>query len=137
MSWVVVGVAGAGAVLGGAQGNANRKQQKKEDAYRKAVIEHSPWTGMQDRGPVNAGPGVLGGALKGGMQGALLGSSLGSMGGGAATGGSAMAGGAGDAMDASGAGGMMQDPSMNAGGMGMNPFQRAMMMQNKMGMMQS
>lgn len=81
MSWLIAGTAGVGLVKGVADGRANRKQQKKHDAHRKAQIMYSPWTGLGDPGAVNAGPTGLGSALGGAMSGAMLGGQLSKMGG--------------------------------------------------------
>lgn len=68
-----------GAGLGAVSGMANKKKQKQNDAFRKATIMYSPWTGMGDPGTTNL-PGPLTGAVQGGAQGAMFGS-LGGFGG--------------------------------------------------------
>lgn len=76
MSWVTVGIAAAGAIKGGMDASAARKQQKKHDAFRKASIMYSPWSGLGDPGYVSAGntdtmSGMLGGATQGLMIGSM------------------------------------------------------------------
>lgn len=68
MSWVVVGVAAAGAL----QGAANEKKNKRQHEYRAEAIKYSPWTGMGDPG-VQEAPGMLESALKGAAMGSMIG----------------------------------------------------------------
>lgn len=70
-----------GAGLGAISGAANKKKQAQNDAFRKAAITYSPWTGMGDPGTTNLS-GPLTGAIQGGAQGAMFGS-MGGFGGGA------------------------------------------------------
>lgn len=73
MSWVNVGMAAVGAVKGISGAKANKKKQKQHDAFRKASIAMSPWSGLGDPGAVNAGNSdPLSGAVGGGMQGLML-----------------------------------------------------------------
>ena len=66
-------VAGAGALKGVLDARANKKKQKQLDAFRRAAITYSPWTGMGDPGPMSAGnTSMFGGALQGGIQGGML-----------------------------------------------------------------
>ncbi len=71
--WAIM--AAAGAVKGAVEGEANKKNQRRQDAFRKAAIQYSPWSGMSDPGAVNAGPqglqSITGGAIQGGVLGAL------------------------------------------------------------------
>ena len=82
MSWVVVGIAGAGAL----QGMANEKKNKRQHEFRAEALRYSPWTGMGDPG-VQEAPGMLESALKG----AAMGSMIGGAGGMEAAGGQTMA----------------------------------------------
>ena len=63
----------AGAAKGVLDSRANSKNQKKQDAFRKAAIAYSPWTGMGDPGAVNSGPQGLNAMLGGATQGAMIG----------------------------------------------------------------
>lgn len=86
MSWVGVGVAAVGAVSGAQAANRNRKAARAHDAYRKAAITYSPWTGMGDPGAANVGntdtfSGMLGGAAKGFAVGSGIGGAFKGMGG--------------------------------------------------------
>lgn len=81
MSWVVVGVAAAGAIKGMMDAKNNRERAADHDQFRQATIQHSPWTGMGDPGAAPVGnTGTLSGALGGGLQGAMVGSMFSGMG---------------------------------------------------------
>lgn len=89
MSWVTVGVAGAGLLAGGLKANSDKKQYRRNQAAQAEMTRYSPWTGMQ--GKVLTPPSSFGTVMQGGLTGAMLGQSLGSGGfgsGGAAAGGS-------------------------------------------------
>jgi hypothetical protein len=87
MSWVGVGVAAVGAVKGGLDAKSAKKKQAKHDAFRKASIQYSPWSGMGDPGAGNFGnTDAMSGMLGGGLQGYALGSMAGGAMGGAAGG---------------------------------------------------
>lgn len=74
MSWVTAGIAAAGAIKGGLDAKANRKQQAKNDHFRRTAIAYSPWTGMGDPGHMSAGnTDTMSGMLGGGLQGASIG----------------------------------------------------------------
>ena len=62
--WVPIAMGALGAL----QGINNEKRMEKNDAFRKAAIQYSPWTGMQDPGSP-----VLPGMLQSGLQGAATG----------------------------------------------------------------
>jgi len=84
MTWVAVGLTAAGATKGIIDANVAKKKQEKQDAFRKAAITYSPWTGMTDPGAGNFGnQSGLSGALGGGLQGFSMGSMINGMGGGA------------------------------------------------------
>jgi hypothetical protein len=85
MSFIAVAI-GAGAGLGLAKGIANENRMKKNDAYRKAAIKYSPWTGMGDPGSPEL-PGIFESVLGGGLTGATIGTGIGGLTGGAAAGG--------------------------------------------------
>jgi hypothetical protein len=71
--WAIM--AGVGALKGGLDARRAKKQQAKNDAFRKTAIAMSPWTGMGDPGYVSAGnTDTMSGVLGGGVQGAALGS---------------------------------------------------------------
>lgn len=61
-----------GGGLGLLQGARNESKEKQQEAFRRAALQWSPWTGMQDPGALNL-PGVLestvGGVAKGAMYG--------------------------------------------------------------------
>ena len=77
MSWVAVGVTAAGVVKGSLDAKSARKRQAKNDAFRRAAIQYSPWTGMGDPGSPNVGnTDGLSGALGGGLQGFAMGSTI-------------------------------------------------------------
>ena len=74
MSWVVAGITAAGAVKGSIDAKQAKKQQAKNDAFRRASIRYSPWTGLGDPGYQSAGnTNALSGAIGGGLQGASIG----------------------------------------------------------------
>lgn len=78
MSWVGVGVTAVGAIKGTMDANANRKQARAHDQFRKAAITYSPWTGMGDPGAANVGnTDAFSGMLGGAAQGFALGSGIG------------------------------------------------------------
>ncbi len=65
----------AGAGLGVLQGQKSKKDSKKHDEYRRAVLQYSPWTGMSDPGEKKyVGPltSAARGALTGYMAGSLM-----------------------------------------------------------------
>jgi len=64
----------AGAGKGVLDARANSKKQDQLDAFRRASIKYSPWSGMSDPGMQSAGnTSMLSGALGGGLQGYSLG----------------------------------------------------------------
>jgi len=85
---LAIGLGAAGVYSGYMKGKKNERLQEENDRYRKAVLQYSPWTNMQDPGAYVAGPGSLESAISSGTKGAMMGAMLG--GGGAA----GMAGGA-------------------------------------------
>lgn len=72
MSWVAVGLGGAGLL----QGLGNEKKEGRHNQYRAEAIRYSPWTGMGDPGALNL-PGGLEMALKGAGAGAMIGGMMG------------------------------------------------------------
>lgn len=77
MSWVVAGLAGAGALKGHLDAQSNQDKTAEHNKYRKAVLANSPWTGMQDPGMANFGnTNNFSGMLGGGLQGAMIGTAF-------------------------------------------------------------
>lgn len=101
MSWIIAGMAAAGAL----QGAANQKKMERHNQYRAEAIKYSPWTGMGDPGEKNL-PDTLQSALQGASMGAMVSGGMGK--GGEAAQGKMMAG----------------EPT--AGGMGAMPGQQMM-----------
>lgn len=115
MSWIIAGMAAAGAL----QGAANQKKMERHNQYRAEAIKYSPWTGMGDPGEKNL-PDALQSALQGASMGAMVSGGMGK-GGGEAAQGKMMAG----------------EPAMGGmgGGMGgqmpMSPEQQKWMLMNQ------
>jgi hypothetical protein len=74
MSWVTVGVAGAGLLGGGVKAIADNKQYKRDQLAQSELTRYSPWTGM--KGQSLSRPSAFGTVLQGGMTGAMLGQGI-------------------------------------------------------------
>lgn len=84
MSWVTVGVAGAGMALGALENNEEQKQHSRMQRAQAEMTRYSPWTGMQ--GQILTPPkSIFGSMLQGGATGAMIGQGL-AKGGGASAG---------------------------------------------------
>ena len=117
MSWWAVGISAA---LGAKKGMDNQDRMEKNDKFRKAAIQYSPWTGMGDPGSQQL-PGALESGVSGGLTGAMLGNAMGNstcaakVAGGEVGSGQAVAGGAGDAMKMPGGAQQLDFSQQNVG----------------------
>lgn len=76
MSWVAVGVTGAGMIMGQQQAAQQRKAQRDQNNIAAAQTEFSPWTGVQGQASTEPTQSNFQGALGGGMQGLMAGNMM-------------------------------------------------------------
>lgn len=81
MSWVMVGVAGVGALTSMQQQKAKNAAEANAMEANSVAIRNSPWTGMKTNMMSGSGGSQLGAALQGGLAGAQFGSQFGGKGG--------------------------------------------------------
>lgn len=77
MSWVVVGVAGASALMSMNQAKRQAEAQRAQNMAAAAQTQYSPWTNMgAGKIDTSAGQSELEGALSGGLKGFMTGKSI-------------------------------------------------------------
>lgn len=76
MSWVIAGVAAAGAINGSLQAKAARDREKRSQMANATAIEMSPWTHVNPGMMENKAGSELTGAMSGGLSGAVTGAMM-------------------------------------------------------------